>query len=171
MDFTPTTAQKNEALSQHVYYEIGQILATMISLHNLPIDKSLIGGIGNALVEARLIHIRALVHFYERGKRDKRGKDDILSSDYGFGPQKVSINESYKVRLNKDLAHLTYSRTERQPEDKPWLHEDVVLPILRCSEKFCDHLISNYLPKNCPEKIPEWKQLADNIKIIISGFP
>ena len=86
------------------------------------------------LVEARLIHIRALLDFFQQEKRRVRKKselDDVLSSDYGFAQCIVGIDKPYKERLNKDLAHLTYSRASRLPSDKPWPRDKVILPIFR----------------------------------------
>lgn len=156
--FTPSTEQLTGAL-EHIYYEIAQLTETLIETDN--------GALNNALVESRLIHVRALLDFFQKSKRSLMGRnelDDILSLDYGFRPQPVNIPPTYQERLNKDLAHLTYSRSQRLPKDKPWPHDQVVLPILECSKLFSEHLISSYLPTNCPEKLREWQALVDRIK-------
>jgi len=100
-----------------------------------------------------------------------RGKelDDVLSLDYGFGPQTVGIPSLYQERLNKDLAHLTYSRSQRLPAEKPWPHDQVVLPMLECCKPFGEHLILNYLQTNCPEKLAKWQTLVDKIKYHIDN--
>jgi hypothetical protein len=156
--FTPSPAQLKGAL-EHVYYEIAQLTETLIGTNNVPVN--------NALVESRLIHVRALLDFFQRSARSvMKGKelDDVLSLDYGFAPQTVGIPSPYQERLNKDLAHLTYSRSERLTTEKPWPHDQVVLPILGCCKQFAEHLISNYLPTNCSEKVTEWRALVDKIK-------
>ena len=158
--FLPITAQLKNTL-EHVFYEIAQITETLIGTNNAAIN--------NALVEARLIHVRALLDFFQkpnRGNRNGQELDDVLSSDYGFSHRNVGIPSPYMERLNKDLAHLTYSRADRLPEDKPWPHDKVLLPMLACCRQFGEHLISNYLPTNCPLKIAEWQTLVDKIKII-----
>jgi hypothetical protein len=78
----------------------------------------------------------------------------------------VGIPSTYQERLNKDLAHITYSRSQRLPSDKAWPHDQVVLPILKLAEHFGEHLILNYLPQNCPDKLDEWKALVDKIKAL-----
>jgi hypothetical protein len=156
--FTPSPAQLKGAL-EHVYYEIAQLTETLIGTNSVAVN--------NTLVESRLIHIRALLDFFQRSARSiMKGKelDDVLSLDYGFAPQTVGIPSPYQERLNKDLAHLTYSRSQRLPTEKPWPHDQVVLPILGCCKQFGEHLISNYLPTNCPEKLAEWQALVDKIK-------
>ena len=156
--FTPSPAQLKGAL-EHVYYEIAQLTETLIGSNNVAVN--------NALVESRLIHVRALLDFFERStRRVMKGTemDDVLSLDYGFAPQTVGISSLYQERLNKDLAHLTYSRSERLATEKPWPHDQVVLPILGRCKQFAEHLISNYLPTNCPETVTEWRALLDKIK-------
>jgi hypothetical protein len=156
--FSPTPAQLKGAL-EHIYYEIAQLTETLIGTNSTAIN--------NALVESRLIHVRALLDFFQKSaRRTFKGKelDDVLSLDYGFGPKTIGIPSSYQERLNKDLAHLTYSRADRPPAEKPWPHDQVILPILSCSKQFGEHLISNYLPTNCPEKLTEWQALVDKIK-------
>ena len=128
--FTPSPAQLKGAL-EHVYYEITQLTETLIGTNNVAVN--------NALVESRLIHVRALLDFFQRSARSvMKGKelDDVLSLDYGFAPQTVDIPSPYQERLNKDLAHLTYSRSERLPAEKIWPHDQVVLPILGCCKQF-----------------------------------
>ncbi|EIM65508.1 hypothetical protein [Desulfobacter postgatei] len=153
--YVPSKIELNGALD-HIYYEISQLAMTMVESKN-PI-------INNALVESRLIHVRALLDFFQKTNRTRsKGVelDDVLSSDYGFPAQQVGIPSEYQERLNKDLAHLTYSRSRRLPSDKPWPHDQVIVPVLKHACHFADHLISSYLPQNCPEKLNEWKGLAD----------
>ncbi|MCX5866029.1 MAG: hypothetical protein NT009_00915 [Proteobacteria bacterium] len=159
--FTPSPAQLKGAL-EHVFYEITQLIETLIENKNIAVN--------NALVESRLIHVRVLLDFFQKSARTKmNGKelDDVLSLDYKYAPQTVGIPSPYQDRLNKDLTHLTYSRSERLPTEKLWPHDQVVLPILGCCKQFAEHLISNYLPTNCPKKVTEWQALVDKIKAMI----
>lgn len=152
--FKPSAAQLKGAL-EHIYYEIDQLTETMIVTNN--------NAVNNALLESHLIHVRALLDFFQRSdRRVMKGKelDDVLSLDYGFAKRTVGIPSPYQERLNKDLVHLTYSRSERLHTEKPWPHDQVVLPILACCKQFAEHLISKYLPTNCPEKVTEWQALV-----------
>jgi hypothetical protein len=156
--FTPSAAQLKDSL-EHIYYEITQLIATLTASNNIALN--------NALVESRLIHVRALLDFFQKsGRSIMKGNelDDVLCSDYGFASQPVAIPVDYQERLNKDLAHLTYSRSQRLPKEKPWPPDKVVVPILERSRQFGEYLISAYLPTNCPERLKEWQELVDAIK-------
>lgn len=162
--FKPSSAQLKETLA-HIYYEIRQLIGTLIET-----DYEVMN---NALVESRLIHVRALSGFFKKTRskhyKTKREQDDVLSSDYGFASQRIAIQDSYKDRLNKDLAHLSYSRAKRQPNEKPWPHDKIVLPILLCCKQFGEHLILHYLPTSYPdpETQAKWHELVDSIKTTI----
>ena len=158
--FTPSSAQLKDAL-EDVYYEITQLIATLPGSNNIALK--------NALVESRLIHVRALLDFFQKSVRKvMKGSelDDVLCLDYGFTSQPVAIPAEYQERLNKDLAHITYSRSQRQPKNKPWPHDKVVVPILERSKQFGEHLVSAYLPKNYPEKLNKWQKLVDAMTAI-----
>jgi len=160
--FKPSAEQLRGAL-EHIYYEINQvqITDTLTGTGNVALN--------NAIVESRLIHVRALLDFFQKSYRSiVNGKemDDVISLDYGFEPQRVGIPRIYQDRLNKDLAHLTYSRSLRMAKDTQWPHDYVVLPILERSKQFGEHLISNYLPTNYPEKLKDWQMLVDRVKTI-----
>ena len=89
--------------------------------------------------------------------------DDVLAIDYGFAARKVEIGSRYRERLNKDLAHLTYSRGERELEEKYWPINQIVPPILIRSREFIKHLLSDYLLANSAEAIPYWEHLLKKI--------
>jgi hypothetical protein len=111
--FHPTPKQKDIALG-YFLYRLEQLTGS--SMHR-PMEDQVVH---NALVESALIHSRALSEFFERKSRTKNRKEfekeDVLLADYGFSPFKVGINPNYKERLDKDLAHFTYS--ERGTKDQ-----------------------------------------------------
>lgn len=162
--FTPSPDQLKETLG-HVYYEIFQLTETLQDANSVSLK--------NALVESRLVHVRTLLDFFQKETRSKKkGKelDDVLAIDYGIAQQTVGIPLPYQERLNKDLAHLTYSRSQRLPNEKHWPYKQVVLPILLCCENFSKHIISNFLTANYPNELTEWKALADRLKSIITSM-
>jgi len=81
-------------------------------------------GLHNAVIESFLLHFRATKEFFENhpGKRyiHTRSEDQsILSSDYGYDRRKLCwLDELTRQRLNKDLAHLDYSRAKREYLEK-----------------------------------------------------
>src|SRR5215813_13878357 len=130
--FHPTPKQKDIALG-HFFYRVEQLIFS--SMRRLTPDQI----VHNALVESTLVHARALLEFFERKSRtkDRQGyeKDDVLLADYSFGPAKVNINPNYKERLDKDLAHFTYSERVTQ-DQKEWNYKELVHPILLSAKDF-----------------------------------
>ena len=138
--FHPTPKQKDIALG-YFLYRLEQLMGS--TMHR-PVEDQVVH---NALVESALIHSRALSEFLARKSRTKDRKDfekdDVLLADYGFSSFKVDINPNYKERLDKDLAHFTYS--ERLTEDqKRWNYKELVHPILLRAKDFIKHLLQNY---------------------------
>jgi hypothetical protein len=138
--FHPTPEQKDIALG-HFLYRVWQLIGA--SLPRQMTDQV----VRNASVESTLIHCRGLLEFFERKSRtkDRQGyeKDDVLLADYGFRPTKVDINPNYKERMDKDLAHFTYSERVTQ-DQKEWNYKELVHPILLRAKDFIEHLLQNY---------------------------
>jgi hypothetical protein len=137
--FHPTPKQRDIALG-HFLYRVEQLIFS--SMRRPTVDQV----VHNALVESTLVHSRALLEFFERKSRTNRKgyeKDDVLLADYGFSPFKVQINPNYKKRLDKDLAHFTYSERVTSDEKK-WNYEELVHPILLGTKDFIEHLLQNY---------------------------
>ena len=150
--FHPTPNQKDIALG-HFLYRVEQLMRS--SMPRPMLDQI----VRNALIESTLVHSRALLEFFERKNRtkDHKGyeKDDVLLTDYGFMPIRGVINPNYKERLNKDLAHFTYS--ERVTRDqKKWNYKELVPPILLRTKDFIEHLLQNY-PTLTPDRRAQCK--------------
>lgn len=169
-DFPPPTKQQLLDSLRDVHYEIDQMVRTI-----LPDDDwSLIAAfreygitITNALLESRLIHIRALLDFFQKPQRSTmKGKvlDDVLSMDFGYLAAPINIDPAYLARLNKDLAHLTYARIERTPESKNWPPQMVELPILRRCDEFIGFLVTSELLSGQPQEVSEWQSLRRRIR-------
>jgi hypothetical protein len=70
---------------------------------------------------ARMGHARVLYAFLMTPATQRNASnDDVVSEDFGFPAQKISLPDDDKDRLNKDVMHLTYSRLRHTPESKPW---------------------------------------------------
>lgn len=131
MAHVPTAEGLTKALDD-VHYEIQQ-LAFMTVRESSEIV------INNAIVESRLLHVRNLLDFFEHSPRSD---DDVLATHYGFPAAAIAIEEVYRGRLNKDLAHLTYSRTHRGESDKVWPHEQVIVPVLGRCYTFVEYILA-----------------------------
>jgi hypothetical protein len=160
--FCPSPDDLKKAIEDHIHYEIQQLI---VALKTLP-------QIDSTMLESALIHVRILRHFFEKKKRsrrkrndDKDEQDDVLSKDYEFpaSPIKWPIDiEEYGTRLNKDLAHLTYSRVAH----KDWPVSDIALPVLQRCEDFAKYLISEHLQTKyheLPELHDKWRRLQGEI--------
>src|SRR5262249_5684391 len=137
--FHPTPEQKDIALG-YFLYRVEQLTGASLSRQ---VNDQIVH---NALVESTLIHSRALLELFERESRTKDRKryekDNVLLADYSFSPAKVDINPNYKERLNKDLAHFTYSERVTQAQ-KTWNYKELV-PILLRAKDFIEYLLQNY---------------------------
>ncbi len=130
MAYVPNSVELSKALD-HVFHEIWQLTLAAGATTSQVMLK-------NAILESRLLHVRNLLDFFER---PTSGKDDVLSAHYDFPASRVDVDQQSGERLNKDLAHLTYSRTRRREADKAWHHDQAVLPVLsRCLE-FAEHVL------------------------------
>ena len=173
VQFSPTPHQKQTIL-EAFFYEVEQLLdASSTKTHNTCLN--------NALLESTLVHARILLDFYERPTRTIRheGKqqiemDDVLAVDYGFPARQVEIPPVERERLNKDLAHLTYSRADRRPEDKGWDYRKVVYPILTRSKEFIEHLLFTGTASSDPRTIEGCKllirRIEDRLKVAEHGI-
>ena len=156
-EYHPTDSEIKQAI-ELIYYEIKQLIDSTYLFQEAKEAKN-----KNAFIESELVHVRILIDFFEN---EKRRWDDILVSDYGFHPKNIDISDSDRTRLNKDLAHLTYSRLSRSQEDKNWNPNIVVLPILIRASTFIKFLLNEYLdPKN--PWFFQFKRLQDDINKII----
>lgn len=118
--------------SAHLRYEIEQLSAAAGALRrdfwaNAP--RYMAKTAHNALLESWTIHFRALYDFLYGKPRD----DDMRAGDWFPGGEWPTIREgpsdalkAARTRVNKDIAHLTYDRLNRQGENVFWPHHDVV---------------------------------------------
>jgi hypothetical protein len=131
--FAPTTSQKVLALDEHVHYEIEQFVIGIACMFGKVANQYS----ENVLVEATLVHTRILLDFFQT-KEAKRFKDDVLAADYDFPVSPVGIPKADEDRLNKEVAHLTYSRLK--VKDKRWNWEVIAPPMLERIAEFIEAL-------------------------------
>ena len=170
--FIPTEAQLINMLP-HIHYEISQMTETLRAgasmLNNLSSNPCQMQ-LENALWRSCLIHARILLDFFEFQKRRARydkEMDDVLSLDYGFAAQKVEIASNYRSMMNRDLAHLIYSRGDRTFAECLSPVTMVFLPLLHHCVRFCEHLLSSDQLVRVPEYLLAWETLAERINSLV----
>jgi hypothetical protein len=170
--FIPTDAQLLNMLP-HIHHEICQMTETLwtgASMLNDLSSNSCQMQLENALWRSCLIHARILMDFFEFEKRRTRYEkemDDVLSVDYGFQTQKVEIMPHYRDMMNKDLAHLTYSRADRTFTECLSPITKVFLPLLQRCVLFCEYLLSSNLLEHVPEYLLAWETLLGRINSLV----
>jgi hypothetical protein len=170
--FIPTDEQLINMLP-HIHYEISQMTETLwagASILNDLSGSSCPMQLENALWKSCIIHARVLLDFFEFEKRRSRYEkemDDVLSADYGFQSQKVEIAPHYRDRMNKDLAHFTYSKAYRTFTDSLSPVTKVFLPLLQRCALFCEYLISSNLLEHMPEYLLAWETLQERLNSLV----
>lgn len=157
MVYRPDQEERLKGLD-NLFYEIQQLLYTTgPAIGHRVID--------NALLESRLIHVRTLLDVFAHGEREK---DDVLAAHYGFPVSPIALDSGYFERLNKDLAHLTYSRTRRSASAKGWPTTVVVVPVLQRCKEFIDYLLAQRVIFH-EISATAWRQLAMEIEAFLES--
>jgi hypothetical protein len=155
MQHLPSNTDCAQILS-HVRYEIEQCF--IIRAHHQG-DWHL----EESVFLAILIHARILLTFFE--SNDRR-KDDVLCSDLGFPSKPVSISPEARLRFNKDMVHLTYSRLRHTSETKPWPVVEILLPLLERAIEFMTHVVSHPPAGADLKELDEWSAL---LKLLLTA--
>jgi hypothetical protein len=102
----------------------------------------------NAFIEAFGVHIRSLLDFFYT-----QGQDDDVVAAHFFTPPSIWENvrpfkskedlQKIKNRVNKEIAHLTYSR--QNVKAKSWPFKEIHDDLSRIVEVFCSHVPENFL--------------------------
>jgi hypothetical protein len=157
----------------HIHHEICQVTEALwasAAIRNDMTSNSCPAQLEYALWESCLIHVRILLDFFEfekRRTRYDREMDDVLSGDFGFQAQKVEITSHYRDRINKDLAHLTYSKVDRTFDESLLPIAKILFPLLQRCAVFCEYLLSSSLMDNVPQYLLAWETLLARINSLI----
>jgi len=116
-------AKTLRSASDALYYELLMLDVTAKVLSSEATRGSSLGG---AILESFLVHLRNMIDFLYLPKCNK---DDILAEDFfadpedwmKLHPKQGMILKAAKKRINKLLAHLTYSRLKLIDADSDWI--------------------------------------------------
>jgi hypothetical protein len=128
------TAKQIAEILPHVRYEIEQCFC--IPRHD-PNDPH----IRESVFLAMLIHARLLVYFFEQ--QTPKFPDDVLCSHFGFAASQIPIPRDDRLRLDRDIAHLTYSRLRHTQETKPWPIEAILNSLHSTVIRFVRHIVES----------------------------
>lgn len=133
----------SEAFNEHVVYEVEQMahLASFISAGTA--TSATVAGLAdvalkNALIESMLIHLRALMDFLEGSaphKADMAISDFLPPGKTWTSPTKMSITQTDRDRLDREIAHLTYHRKMTGDPTKHW-SLDLVVEVLSAASAY-----------------------------------
>ena len=145
----------------HVRYEISQ-LASACSVR-VPPDAPLPDFPRNLIIECILLHVRALLPFFER-PATSRPKNDVLAADLGFAPAALPIDPGVRERIDKDLAHLTWARAERKPIDCQWNLGQIATPVLERALELIEHVLKGGAGELDGAGKADWETLRDQVR-------
>lgn len=160
--FSPTAEQKRSAL-EHVRYEMQQ-LAALYELRSSHLTSAL----NNARIEATVVHLSILVSFFEDAAR-KFDWDDVLAVDYGFPKLSFGIKGGTLARRNTEVAHLSYTRTERTPEERAWDFDGLIRPVLERAREFIKHICGTAGFVNDVGECERWRRVDQFIEHVLTG--
>ncbi len=132
MSKTQRSQRDLNAAAEHVAYEIRMLISIAQRLKPEPDPGTAVTAaapdeleVRNGLLEAFTLHVRNLWHFlWPLNPRNRN--DDILAEHYGGEPAAWDRTDPSGKgtelchRVNKEVAHLTYTRTAVGPEAKGW---------------------------------------------------
>jgi hypothetical protein len=170
--FFPTGAETSGILT-HLHYEIHQMIYS-ISCHDSLVVSAREDAHAlmqrNAFLESSLLHARALLDFFESSERKQRGGselDDVLSWDFGFSAAPILIPSDLRDRLNKDLAHITYSRLQRIDNARDWRMGEIMFPLIERSLAFAEHLAGSPTLLGAKDVVDAWRATASDLRAIL----
>lgn len=130
-----------------IYYEAEMLRRAYIEYweHESSARQHVPEWVHNCILEATLVHIRALLEFFEHSRDTKSRRpphsDDVLPEDYGFAASQFSIPQDLRRRINTSIAHLSYGRTRIPDDEAHWDFTGFIPPILSRAGEFFSHLL------------------------------
>jgi hypothetical protein len=154
--FEPTDTQIDKAI-HHVLYEFNMLLFSYLSLNKFPkkMDDNEKNQF-NCLLECFLVHFRAIYFFFFI----QRIKDDVVATDYQIKKFENGLSNESTQLINKNLAHLTYSRLEKPN----WPYQTMTKEITPFILNFLEKIENNVL------LVPDDIETLNNQKRIIKSI-
>lgn len=152
---SPEEQETLRKASKQLLYEYKMLITTAAMLEAVKGKQRANAPRTNALLESFTIHFRSLLDFFEKKKpskgKDGKPRDDVLVRHFlrdgksWTKPDKpAGINmRALRKRVDKEVAHLTYTRLELDPEDneRRWPKEELVDYLKECVRRFRDDTV------------------------------
>jgi hypothetical protein len=138
-------------VSSHLFYEFSMLINMTEEIRSSKYNQG--STVSNALIEAFTMHVRIILDFlYEKKKRP----DDAVVGDFfstqdvwlKIRPKMPPILNNISKRVNKEVAHLTYSRLKVTPSTKTWHVVDIAKDILKVFDKFLENVSRELLDES-----------------------
>lgn len=133
-----------------VYYEVRMLFHAYSNYweHEQSRHTKLPEWIHNCVVEATMVHARALLDFFERarptsGRAKERCADDVFAEDYGFTPALFPLSTELRKRINTSIAHLSLGRTRLTDSERHWQFTVFIPQIMARSAEFFQFLVDS----------------------------
>ena len=129
-----------QRISKDLYYEVSHLIELAAILTEEKDNIKM-----HAFLESLLIHSRNVFYFLYNDENPKY-KDDVLSihfiqldewNEFRNSQINLEIFKGFRQRIAKEIAHLTYSRLEKNSENIKW---DIrfVVPLIKGIDKFIE---------------------------------
>jgi len=174
----PPSYEQKIAIFKHVYYEFCELLW---HTEYLILMQAYRKEAGNATTECIALHSVVIYKFFEDGRPRPNGalptrqQDDVWVSDLECDPySSPAFSEPEKQiieKRNKEIAHLTYSRADKDiAGDKKawqWKLDDFLPPILRRMHHTCEVFANGRLANDInlsENELQLWQGLKSRIE-------
>jgi len=154
--------------TEHLCYETSMFYQTLMILTQPHSQVEV-----NILLDSFAIHTRNLFDFFYPKQKSKKNpkikfkKDDTFAFDYLDSPGNFKRDKTKKKylrfilrKVDKQVAHLTYTRNRYNPKTKPWPFVDICQKMYKTLKAFYEELPNSY--KKWPY-ILELKKVIDSI--------
>jgi hypothetical protein len=125
----------------------------------------------SAYLESFTIHLRALIEFFYTEPKDAK-PDDVIAADFFdaptlWSPRPISATlKDARVRINKEIGHITYSRKDEMDPTKPWPVSHLFIELLAIIRKF----VTEASRKKLHPSVATWLQDGEKQMMVVESI-
>jgi hypothetical protein len=153
---TERTSDDLKKCSCYLYYEVSMLESLARVLATGALGS---GPLNNAVLEAFIIHVRAVIDFLyvEKPRPDDIVAEDFLPEEKDWArlrPPLTPALQLAKSRAGKEIAHLTYARLDVTPEAKPWAFSEIASDVSLALDVFLQFVPREILDARWQNGVP-----------------